>query len=255
MIFNTHTHINSEEMYREHETFLKRAQEEGVSKFLVVGYDLESSKRAIEIAKKHKGVYASVGLCPTELYKMDKIEYDEFESLLNDERVVAIGEVGLDYYYETTNKQQQKECLIKFFDMAKKYDLPVLIHCRDAIKDCLDILKEQNISKGIMHCYSGSVEMAREFIKQGLYISLAGPVTFKNAKTPKEVAREIDLEYLLVETDDPYLSPTPFRGQKNEPKNVIYVVKEIANLKGVEYEEVAEATTKNALKVLGLCEK
>ena len=106
-----------------------------------------------------------------------------------------------------------------------------------------------------MHCYSGSVEMAREFIKQGLYISLAGPVTFKNAKTPKEVAREIDLEYLLVETDDPYLSPTPFRGQKNEPKNVIYVVKEIANLKGVEYEEVAEATTQNALKVLGLCEK
>ena len=255
MIFNTHTHLNSEEMYREYETFLKRAQEENVSRFLVVGYDLESSKKAIEIAEKHENVYASVGLCPTELYKIEKIKYEEYEKLLANKKVVAIGEIGLDYYYETTNKLQQKECLLKFFDLAKKYNLPVLIHCRDALQDCYDMLKENKMTRGVMHCYSGSVEMAKNFIKQGLYISLAGPVTFKNAKTPKEVAKEIDLNKLLVETDDPYLAPTPFRGQKNEPKNVVYIVKAIAEIKGISFEEVAKTTTQNALEVLNICEK
>ena len=164
--------------------------------------------------------------------------------------------MGLDYYYETTAKEKQKECLLKFVEMANKYDLPIIIHSRDALQDTLNFLKENEVkNKGIMHCYSGSAEAALEFIKEGYYISLAGPVTFKNARVPKEVAKTVPLNNLLVETDDPYLTPHPHRGKRNEPKNVTYVVDEIARLKNVPYEEVAAITYKNAEKVFKLCKK
>lgn len=256
MIFNTHTHLNSKELYEIHEELIKNAEECNVKKLVIVGFDLESSKKAIEIAEKHENIYASVGICPTEIRSDSIIEYDEYEKLLNNEKVVAIGEVGLDYYYDTTDKEKQTECFVKFIELANKYNLPIIIHSRDSLLDTLNILKENEVKKkGIMHCYSGSAEAAMSFVKLGYYISLAGPVTFKNARVPKEVAEKVSLNNLLVETDDPYLTPHPYRGKRNEPKNVTLVVDEIAKIKNIPYEEVATVTYNNALKVFGLCKK
>lgn len=256
MIFNTHTHLNSKELYPIYAELIQNALDSNVLKLVVVGFDLESSKLAVEIANKYEFVYASVGICPTEIRENSIIEYEEYEKLLSNSKVVAVGEVGLDYYYETTAKEKQKECLFKFIEMANKHDLPIIIHSRDALLDTLNFLKENEVkNKGIMHCYSGSAEAAQEFIKLGYYISLAGPVTFKNARVPKEVAEVVPLEYLLVETDDPYLTPHPHRGKRNEPKNVTFVVDEIARLKNMLYENVANVTYNNALKVFKLCEK
>lgn len=256
MIFNTHTHLNSKELYEEHDQLIKNALDCNVKKLVVVGFDLESSKKAIEIANKYENVYATVGICPTEIRESEEIPYLEYEKLLKDKKVVAVGEVGLDYYYETTAKEKQKECLLEFIKMANKYDLPIVIHSRDALMDTLNFLKENPVvNKGIMHCYSGSAEAAVEFVKLGYYISLAGPVTFKNARVPKSVAEVIELKNLLVETDDPYLSPHPYRGKRNEPKNVTLVVDEIARIKGVSYEEVANTTYQNAIEVFKLCKK
>lgn len=258
MIFNTHTHLNSDQLYHNFKHFLEKANNEGVTKFMVVGYDLESSKKAIEIANSHPGVYASIGIHPSEVEKMEEKDLEEIEALLKEEKVKAIGEIGLDYYWDKNEefvKLQKKYFQIQI-DLANKYKLPIIIHCRDALQDTYEILKENKtkLHKGIMHCYSGSVEMMQDFIDLGLFISLGGPVTFKNAKTPKQVAKEIDINKLLVETDDPYLCPHPFRGQLNEPKNVIYVVKEIANLKEISEEEIADKTYKNALEVFNICE-
>lgn len=256
MIFNTHTHLNSKELYPLYDELIQNALDSNVLKLVVVGFDLESSKLAVEIADKYEFVYASVGICPTEIREDSVIEYEEYEKLLSNHKVVAVGEVGLDYYYETTAKEKQKECLLNFIEMANKHDLPIIIHSRDALLDTLNFLKENEVkNKGIMHCYSGSAEAALEFIKLGYYISLAGPVTFKNARVPKEVAEVVPLEYLLVETDDPYLTPHPHRGKRNEPKNVTFVVDEIARLKNMPYENVANATYDNALKVFKLCKK
>ena len=256
MIFNTHTHLNSEELYPIHEELIKNALENNVLKLVVVGFDLDSSKKAIEIANKYDFIYASVGICPTEIREDSVIEYEEYEKLLSNPKVVAVGEVGLDYYYETTAKEKQKECLLKFIEMANRHDLPIIIHSRDALLDTFNFLKENEVkNKGIMHCYSGSKEAALDFVKLGYYISLAGPVTFKNARVPKEVASSVPLEWLLVETDDPYLTPHPHRGKRNEPKNVTFVVDEIAKIKGVPYEEVAKTTFENAEKVFKLCKK
>ena len=256
MIFNTHTHLNSSDLYDIHEKLIKNANEYNVNKMVVVGFDLESSKKAVEIANKYPNIYASVGICPTEIRTNEDILYDEYEKLLTNKKVVAIGEVGLDYYYDTTDKNKQEECLLKFIELANKYDLPIIIHSRDALDDTLRMLKENPVKrKGIMHCYSGSAEYAKEFVKIGYYISLAGPVTFKNARVPKEVAKEISLDNLLVETDDPYLAPHPHRGKRNEPRNVTFVVDEIARIKEVPYEEVATKTYKNALEVFNICEE
>ena len=256
MIFNTHTHLNSKELYEIHEELIKNALEYNVQKMIVVGFDLESSKKAIEIANKYPNIYASVGICPTEIRTEEDIPYEEYEALLSNKKVVAVGEVGLDYYYDTTDKEKQKECLIKFIEMANKYNLPIIIHSRDALNDTYTLLKENEVfEKGVMHCYSGSAEAAIEFNKIGYYISLAGPVTFKNARVPKEVAEKVSLDKLLVETDDPYLTPHPHRGKRNEPRNVTFVVDEIAKIKQVSYEEVASRTYKNALEVFNICEE
>jgi len=256
MIFNTHTHLNSKELYDNHLEYIKNATECNVNKMVVVGFDLESSKKAVEIAEANENIYASVGICPTEIRSDSNIEYDEYEKLLTSKKVVAVGEVGLDYYYDTTDKEKQTECFIKFIELANKYNLPIIIHSRDSLLDTLNMLKKYPVTKkGIMHCYSGSAEAAKDFIKLGYYISLAGPVTFKNARVPKEVALKVSLDNLLVETDDPYLTPHPYRGKRNEPKYVTFVVDEIARIKNVPYEEVANKTYKNALEVFNICEK
>ena len=229
MYFNTHTHLNSEQLYPDRDQFIQNALEHQVENMVVVGYDLESSKKAVEIAHEYSFIYAAVGISPNDCKDTTDEDLNKIEKLLQDPCVVALGEI----------------------EIAKKYQKPIVIHARDAYEDTYNILK-QTAHYGIMHCYSGSAEMAKRYIDIGFEISLAGPVTFKNAKVPKEVAQSIDIEHLMIETDCPYLTPHPFRGKLNEPANVVYIAQEIAKLKNMEIEDVARITTFNAKKMFGI---
>ena len=251
MYFNTHTHLNSKELYSQRDIFIKHALDNNVDYIVVAGYDLPSSKYAVEIAQEYPFIYATVGISPNDCLETTDADLNEIEALLQNPCVVALGEIGLDYYWEDVPHDKQKDIFQKQIDIAKKHDKPIVIHARDAYEDTYRILK-QAAHRGIMHCYSGSVEMAKRYIEIGFEISLAGPVTFKNARVPKDVAATINLENLLIETDCPYLTPHPFRGKLNEPANVVYIAQEIAKLKNMEIENVASATTFNAKKLFGI---
>lgn len=251
MYFDTHCHLNSEQLYENYEMFIKRALDNKVDNMVVVGYDLESSKRAVALAKQYDFIYAAVGIGPNDCLNTTDQDLSIINEYLNEPEVVALGEIGLDYYWDDVPKDKQMEIFQKQIDLAKKHNKPIVIHCRDAYEDTYQVLK-QNGHPGIMHCYSGSAQMAERFIKLGFYISLAGPVTFKNARVPKDVAEKIGLEHLLIETDCPYLTPHPYRGKLNEPANVIYIAQEIAKLKNMEIEDVARETTFNAKRVFGI---
>ncbi len=251
MYFNTHTHLNSDELYEKREELIQHALAHQVKNIVVAGYDLKSSQRAVKIANEYPFVYATVGISPNDCLHTKDDELEEIEVLLQNPRVVALGEIGLDYYWDDVPRNKQKEVFIKQIQIAKKYNKPIVIHARDAYEDTYDILK-QAAHRGIMHCYSGSVEMAKRYIDIGFYISLAGPVTFKNAKVPKEVAIQIGIDHLMIETDCPYLTPHPFRGKLNEPANVVYIAQEIAKLKNMEIEDVARITTFNAKELFGI---
>lgn len=251
MYFNTHTHLNSEELYFQRDVFIKNALDNNIEYIVVAGYDLPSSRKAVEIAEEYPFIYATVGISPNDCKDITDADLKEIETLLQNPRVVALGEIGLDYYWDEVPHDEQKDIFTKQISIAKKYDKPVVIHARDAYEDTFDILK-QAAHHGIMHCYSGSVEMAKRYIDIGFEISLAGPVTFKNAKTPKDVARTIGIDHLMIETDCPYLTPHPFRGKLNEPANVVYIAQEIAKLKNMEIEDVARITTFNAKELFGI---
>lgn len=251
MYFNTHTHLNSDELYNKRDVFIQHALNNNVMNLVVVGYDVESSYRAVQIANEYPFIYATVGIGPNDCLNTTDEDLKVIEDLLHDPKVVALGEIGLDYYWDDVPHDQQKEMFIKQIEIAKKYSKPIVIHAREAYEDTYQILKQAQ-HYGIMHCYSGSVEMAKRYIEIGFKISLAGPVTFKNAKVPKAVATEIGIDHLLIETDCPYLTPHPFRGKLNEPANVVYIAQEIAKLKNLEIEDVARITTFNAKKVFGI---
>ncbi len=251
MYFNTHSHLNSSQLYEQRDIYIKNALENNVNYITIAGYDLESSRRAVEIANEYSFIYATVGISPNDCLNTTDEDLKEIEMLLQNHRVVALGEIGLDYYWDDVPKDKQKDVFLKQIEIAKKYDKPIVIHARDAYEDTYNILKEAK-HYGIMHCYSGSVEMAERYVKIGFMISLAGPVTFKNAKVPKEVARAIGIDHLLIETDCPYLTPHPFRGKLNEPANVVYIAQEIAKLKNMEIEDVARITTFNAKRMFGI---
>ena len=248
MYFDTHCHLNSEQLYEKRADYVRHAMDCGVDHMVVVGYNLKASELAVAISQEFENVYAAVGIGPEDCLDTDAEELAKLETLLTKPKVVALGEIGLDYHWDTVPPQKQKAIFRAQLELAKKYQQIVVIHCRDAMQDTYEILAGAGV-KGIMHCYSGSVEMAQRFIKLGFKISLAGPVTFKNARIPKEVAAKLDLKDLLIETDAPYLAPTPLRGKINEPANVVYTASEIARLRGVSVEEVARQTTENAMKV------
>lgn len=251
MYFDTHCHLNSEQLYENKDEFIKHALDNHVEMMVVVGYDLESSKKAVEIAKEYPFIYAAVGIGPNDCLNTTTQDLQIIDEYLNEPKVVALGEIGLDYYWDDVPSDKQKDIFQQQVDLAKKHQKPIIIHCRDAYEDTYEVLK-RNGHPGIMHCYSGSVEMAKRFIDLGFYISLAGPVTFKNARVPKDVAEKIGLEHLLIETDCPYLTPHPYRGTLNESANVVYIAQEIAKLKNMEIESVASQTTFNAKKVFGI---
>lgn len=251
MYFNTHTHLNSDELYDKRDELIQHALDNQVKNLVVVGYDLKSSYRAVEIAHEYSFVYAAVGISPNDCLDTTDEDLKEIEVLLQDPCVVALGEIGLDYYWDDVPRDKQKDVFMKQIEIAKKYNKPIVIHARDAYEDTYEILK-QAAHRGIMHCYSGSAEMAKRYIDIGFYISLAGPVTFKNAKVPKDVATKIGIDHLMIETDCPYLTPHPFRGKLNEPANVVYIAQEIAKLKNMEIEDVARITTFNAKELFGI---
>ena len=251
MYFNTHTHLNSKELYSQRDIYIKHALDNNVDYIVVAGYDLPSSKCAVEIAQEYPFIYATVGISPNDCLETTDADLNEIEVLLQNPCVVALGEIGLDYYWEDVPHDKQKDIFQKQVDIAKKHDKPIVIHARDAYEDTYRILK-QAAHRGIMHCYSGSVEMAKRYIEIGFEISLAGPVTFKNARVPKEVATVIGIDHLMIETDCPYLAPHPFRGKLNEPANVVYIAQEIAKLKNMEIEDVARITTFNAKRMFGI---
>ena len=253
MYFDTHVHLNSPK-YENIDEIIKNASENGVTRMIVVGYDVETSKKALNLAKFYDFVYAAVGIHPSEVKTLREENLSEIEKLLENEKVVAIGEIGLDYYWDKDNKEKQKEIFVEQLKLANKYNLPIIVHSRDAAEDTYDVLKENKkyYKKGIMHCYSYSVELAEKFIELGLLLSFGGPLTFLNSKQNKEVVKKIDMKYLLLETDAPYLTPHPFRGKINEPKFVPLVAKEMAKIKEISEEEVARITYDNACNLFGI---
>lgn len=248
MLFDTHVHLNVRQFEGEVEEVIERAQENGVTLFNVVGFDKKTITNAIELAETYPYIYATVGWHPVDAIDMTEEDLDWIESLSEHEKVVALGEMGLDYHWDKSPKEVQKEVFRAQIRLARKVNMPIVIHNRKADEDVVDILKEERAEEvgGIMHCFSGDVAMAEECLQLGFYISFAGPVTFKNAKLPKEVAKIVPMDRLLVETDSPFLAPHPYRGKRNEPAHVRLVAEKIAQLKGLSLEEVAKQTTENA---------
>ena len=243
MYIDSHCHLLSTE-YDDVDSEIKKAIKSGVFKMIVNGYDVKSSKEAIVLSKKYNEIYASVGIGPENIDDLNENYKEEIENIVKTEKIVSIGEIGLDYYWTKENKEKQIEVFRNMLDIAKKYNLPVIVHCRDAFLDTYNILKEYGV-KGILHCYSGSIEMAKEFIKIGFLIGVGGIVTFKNAKTIKEVVKKIPISSISLETDSPYLSPEPNRGKKNNPSNLVYIARKIAELKEISIDDVINHTNSN----------
>ncbi|WP_175989780.1 TatD family hydrolase [Bacillus sp. Marseille-Q1617] len=254
MLFDTHVHLNAEQFNEDLEEVISRAKETGVGKMVVVGFDRPTIERAMELVEHYDFLYASVGWHPVDAIDMKDEDLAWIEELSSHPKVVALGEMGLDYHWDKSPKDVQKEVFRKQIHLAKKVKLPIIIHNREATQDIVDILREEGAEEvgGIMHCFSGSPEIAQECVDMNFYISLGGPVTFKNAKKPKEVAQAIPLEKLLIETDCPYLAPHPNRGKRNEPAYVKLVAEQIAELKGISLEEVEKITTENANKLFNI---
>lgn len=251
MLFDTHAHLNAEQFDTDLEEVIARAKAEKVERIVVVGFDKPTITRAMELIEEYDCIYAAIGWHPVDAIDMTEEDLSWIKELSSHEKVVAIGEMGLDYHWDKSPKDVQKEVFRKQIALAKEVNLPIIIHNRDATEDVVTILKEEGAEEvgGIMHCFTGSAEVARQCMDMNFYISFGGPVTFKNAKKPKEVAKEIPNDRLLIETDCPFLTPHPFRGKRNEPSYVKYVAEQLAELKGLTYEEIASITTENAKRL------
>ncbi len=255
MFFDNHAHLDDEKFDSDREEIIEKIHREGVS-FISAGYSLEGSKKAIELSKKYDFIYATCGISPNdipqteeELWKM----VDEIEKLAKEnDKVLAIGEIGLDYYWEKDEKMRklQRKAFIEQINMANRLNLPIVIHTREAVMDTLSILKENSVkNKGIFHCCPLNRELVKEGLKLGFYISFAGPITFKNSKNADEIIDMIPNDRMLIETDSPYLSPEPLRGRRNDPRNVKYIAKKIAAVKGISEEEVSRITYENVRRI------
>lgn len=240
MLIDSHCHVLSSE-YDNVDEIIKDSINSGVEKIIVNGYDLKTSKEAVELANKYDHVYAAVGIGPSNVTDVNDETYDIISKLAKESKVVAIGEVGLDYYWTTENKEMQLKVFKTMLKIAKTNNLPVIVHCRKSFLDTYNLLKESDLT-GIIHCYSGSVDMAKRFIKLGFLLGIGGVITFKNAKSLKDVVKAIDINNFSLETDSPYLAPEPYRGKPNTPKNIKLVATEIANIKQVNLDEVIRVT-------------
>lgn len=254
MFIDTHVHLNADQYEQDLQRVVERALHAGVTKMIVIGFDRKTIEKAMQLIEQYDFVYAAIGWHPVDAIDCTDDDLRWIEQLASHPKVVGIGETGLDYYWDRSPKDVQEKWFRKQIQLAKKLALPIIIHNRDATADVIRILQEEDAATvgGVMHCFGGSVETAKQCIAMNFMISLGGPVTFKNAKTPKEVAKEIPLDYLMIETDAPYLAPHPHRGKRNEPAFVTLVAEEIAKQKELSVEEVAQATTANAIKFFKL---
>lgn len=247
MIFDSHSHYDDEAFNEDRDSVLSSLKDNNVGHIIAACADFKSIPTMLDMCDKYDFIHLALGIHPNYAQDLTEINKDYLESLVEKHHPVAIGEIGLDYYYDTPSPEVQREGLIYQLKLADKFDLPVIIHSRDAAQETFDIIKEYGPSrKGVIHCFSSSLEMACEYVKLGYFIGIGGTVTFKNAKNVKNVVSNIPLESILLETDCPYLAPTPFRGQRNSSALLPYVVKEIAELKGVSEETVIDVTEKNA---------
>ena len=264
-IFDSHSHYDDEKFNLDREQIISEIHEAGVKKLISSGYSVKSSKKALQLALKNDFIYTTCGISPNDIDQstkeienqiniIEQIIIDEIENTKKENRkqkIVGIGEIGLDYYWNKENKELQKYAFIKQIELANKYGLPIVIHTREAIDDTIDIIKNKltPIHKGVFHCCPLNRELVKQALNLGFYISFAGPVTFKNSKNAEEIANLVPIDKMLVETDSPYLAPEPKRGTRNDSRNVKYIIEKIAEFKKMPAEEIAENTYNNAIKI------
>lgn len=255
-LFDSHAHLDDEKFDIDREKIIDKIKTSEVTRLISAGYSLEGSKKAVELSNKYNFIYATCGISPNDIPQDEEElwkDINQIEQLAtNNSKVVAIGEIGLDYHWEKDIKRRelQKKVFIKQIELANKLELPIVIHTREAVMDTLEILKENNvIKKGVFHCCPLNRELVREGLKLGFYISFAGPITFKNSKNADEIISMVPDNKMLIETDSPYLSPEPYRGQRNDSSNVRYMAQKIANVKKLTLQDVADITYENANKI------
>jgi TatD DNase family protein len=249
MIIDTHVHIADIKFDNDREDVIQRAFNSGVNRLIEVSCEISYWDKSLELLKQDN-IFVSFGIHPIDVLKLVKSDYEKLESLIFNEKCIAVGEIGLDYHYDNSKKNidAQKESLEIQFNLAKKYNKPVIIHCRDAYDDMITFLKKHsNIPKGVIHCFSGNLNHAKIFVDLGFYLGIDGPVTYKKSDVLKEVVKNVEISKLLIETDCPYLTPQKYRGRRNEPAYIVEVVKEIANIKSMDLETMEKVTTQNAL--------
>ena len=248
--FDSHAHYNDERFLEDRDEIINKIYEDGITKIVCNGYNIISSKEAIKVSEEYDFIYATAGISPNDIEGVSINDLNQIREIAKNDKVVAIGEIGLDYYWNKENKDAQKEFFIKQIELADELDLPITIHCRDAVMDILDILKNQKCpkKKGIFHCCMLNKELIKEAVKLGFYISFSGNVTFKTAKS-FDAVMAVPNDKLLIETDSPYLTPEPFRGKRNDSRNVKLVAKKIAEIKEMSIEQVAQITYENAKKI------
>lgn len=251
--FDSHSHLNDEKFDEDRNDLIEKIKKENISKFLTCGYNLEGSKKAIEIAKICDSTYATVGISPNDIPQNEEemwTNIEEIKDLAQNKKVVAIGEIGLDYYWNKENRKMQLDAFKKQIEIANELNLPIVIHTREAVMDTISVLKENPVNnKGVFHCCPLNRELVKEALKLGFYISFSGVVTFKNAKNADEIINMVPLDKILIETDSPYLSPEPLRGTRNTPINVKLVAAKVARTKNMPIEEIASITYSNACKL------
>ena len=251
MIIDSHAHYDDEAFEEDRDNLLQSMQSNGIEKIINVGANIKGSRTSIALSEQYPFIYAAVGVHPSDTEELDEEKIAWLKEVSKKEKVIAIGEIGLDYYWPEPDRKIQKKWFIRQMELAQEVNLPVIIHSRDATQDTIEILK-QFPANGVIHCYSYTKESAKEFLKMGYYFGIGGVLTFKNAKKLKEAVMEIPIERILLETDSPYLAPEPNRGKRNSSLNIPYVVKELAQLKGISEEEVINITTENTKKLFHL---
>ena len=260
--FDSHAHLDDTRFDEDRETLIQEIKKAGITKFVSAGYSIEGSKKGLELSKQFEYIYTTCGISPNDIPQTEEAlwkDIDEIrhlvESNLESKKIVAIGEIGLDYYWEKDlqRREWQRQAFIKQIEMANSFELPIVIHTREAVMDTLEILKENIVNKkGIFHCCPLNRELVKEALKLGFYISFAGPVTFKNSKNANEIIQMVPNDKMLIETDSPYLAPEPVRGTRNDPRNVKFIAQKVADVKNMPLEEVAKITYENAKKIFDI---
>lgn len=251
-LYDTHAHLDDHAFNDDRNEIIEKIKNSGVSYLNNIAADMESSHASIELAEKYDFIYATVGIHPSDTKDMTDADIETLKNLASHKKVVAIGEIGLDYHYDDTDPETQKIWFKKQLDLAKELDMPVVIHDRESKGECIKILKEKNITNGVFHCYSGSAETAKEILKMGFHISFTGVLTFKNARRALEAVEAIPLDRLFIETDCPYMAPEPFRGTRNDSSMVYRVAEKMAEIKGLPVQEMINITTENAKRFFGI---